>query len=55
VLGVRWEHIERIASLPRRGHGDPFDRMIAAQALVEHMSLVSNDAKLDAFGIVRIW
>ena len=37
------------------GHGDPFDRMIAAQALAEDIAVISNDAKLDGFGVRRIW
>lgn len=36
-------------------HKDPFDRMLAAQALNHRLALVSNDTALDAFGIVRIW
>jgi len=36
-------------------HRDPFDRMIAAQALAEDIPVLSADPKLDAFGIRRIW
>lgn len=36
-------------------HKDPFDRMIAAQALNHHLAVVSNDSALDAFGVVRVW
>ncbi len=36
-------------------HGDPFDRMLAAQALAQDMPIISNDAKLDQFGVRRIW
>jgi PIN domain nuclease of toxin-antitoxin system len=36
-------------------HGDPFDRMIAAQALALDIDVISNDAKLDEFGVRRIW
>ena len=36
-------------------HGDPFDRMIAAQALALDISVVSSDPHLDSFGIRRIW
>ncbi len=36
-------------------HGDPFDRMIAAQALQLDIPVVSADPKLDSFGIRRIW
>jgi PIN domain nuclease of toxin-antitoxin system len=35
--------------------GDPFDRMIAAQALALDIPVISIDAKLDAFGVRRIW
>lgn len=36
-------------------HRDPFDRMIAAQALAEDILVLSADVKLDTFGIRRIW
>ena len=36
-------------------HRDPFDRMLAAQALLEAVPLVSRDAELDAFGVTRRW
>jgi PIN domain nuclease of toxin-antitoxin system len=36
-------------------HKDPFDRMIAAQALSESMPVVSIDAALDLYGIARLW
>jgi PIN domain nuclease of toxin-antitoxin system len=36
-------------------HRDPFDRMIAAQALAEDIPILSIDKKLDTFGIRRIW
>ena len=36
-------------------HGDPFDRMIAAQALQLDISVISADPKLDSFGVRRIW
>jgi PIN domain nuclease of toxin-antitoxin system len=35
--------------------GDPFDRMIAAQALALDIPIISLDPQLDAFGIRRIW
>jgi len=40
---------------PPSNHRDPFDRMIVGQALVEGMSVVSVDQRLDAYGITRIW
>jgi len=36
-------------------HRDPFDRMIAAQALAEDIPVLSSDPKLDTFGIRRVW
>jgi PIN domain nuclease of toxin-antitoxin system len=36
-------------------HGDPFDRIIAAQALAMDIPVISTDAKLDSFGVRRIW
>ena len=36
-------------------HRDPFDRMIAAQAIAGDMLVISNDAKLDVFGVRRLW
>lgn len=36
-------------------HGDPFDRIIAAQALALDIPVISLDAKLDQFGVRRIW
>lgn len=34
---------------------DPFDRMLIAQAQIEQMTLVSNEASFDTFGVIRLW
>jgi PIN domain nuclease of toxin-antitoxin system len=36
-------------------HKDPFDRMIAAQALALDVAVVSPDLQFDDFGVRRIW
>jgi PIN domain nuclease of toxin-antitoxin system len=36
-------------------HRDPWDRMIAAQALVRDIPVISIDSKLETFGVRRIW
>jgi len=36
-------------------HRDPFDRILAAQALAQDIPILSTDTKLDTFGIRRIW
>ena len=54
VLPITVEYADAQASLPKH-HGDPFDRLIVAQALVENVSVVSADARMDAYGITRLW
>ncbi len=36
-------------------HRDPFDRIIAAQALALDIEVISPDALLDDFGVRRVW
>ncbi|ADW71439.1 type II toxin-antitoxin system VapC family toxin [Granulicella tundricola] len=36
-------------------HRDPFDCMLAAQALAKDIPIISLDAKLESFGVRRIW
>lgn len=53
-LHILPKHTAIVASLPFH-HKDPFDRLLVAQALVESISIVSNDSALDAYGITRHW
>jgi PIN domain nuclease of toxin-antitoxin system len=54
LLPISVEHAVRAGLLPG-DHMDPFDRMLAAQAIHENLPLLSNDARLDVFGIWREW
>ena len=54
LLDISVEHTALIASMPFH-HRDPFDRLIAAQAKTEQMTLVSVDAIFDAHGVTRLW
>jgi PIN domain nuclease of toxin-antitoxin system len=36
-------------------HGDPFDRLLIAQAKVEDLTLISNEQIFDRFGVKRLW
>ena len=54
LLPIDVRHVGRVEALPFH-HRDPFDRMLAAQALVEGFALVSADAAFDAYGVVRVW
>jgi PIN domain nuclease of toxin-antitoxin system len=53
-LAVDFEHIEALRSLPLH-HKDPFDRLLVAQALVEHVTLVTHDRVLAPYGVPMLW
>jgi PIN domain nuclease of toxin-antitoxin system len=54
VMPILPTHTARLIGLPYH-HKDPFDRLLVAQTLVESISIVSNDAALDVYGITRHW
>ena len=49
-LPLTFTHVEAVKELPRH-HGDPFDHMLIAQALVEGMTLVSHDRALRLYDV----
>ena len=53
-LEIRLAHIGRVETLPRH-HGDPFDRLLIAQALEEKLPVVSADPVFRKYGVKRIW
>ena len=53
-LAVEVEDGDLAGSLAQE-HGDPFDRVLVAQAVRRGLALVSDDAALDVFGIARVW
>jgi PIN domain nuclease of toxin-antitoxin system len=53
-LPLQLEHA-RIAGTLVSTHKDPFDRMLAAQALLEGLTLVSNDKVFDSMLVTRLW
>lgn len=50
ALAVRMEHAELAGGLPLH-HGDPFDRMLVAQAMLEGLVLVSADPVMKRYGV----
>lgn len=57
--GIAWlaitpEHANAAGRLARL-HGDPFDRLIIAQALAEGASIISADRWFPAYGVRIIW
>jgi PIN domain nuclease of toxin-antitoxin system len=60
LLGIAWPHVARLQDLPYpqvggRAHRDPFDRLLAAQALSERIPVVTRDAALTAYGVASLW
>jgi PIN domain nuclease of toxin-antitoxin system len=54
VLPLSAAHAARAGMFPVE-HRDPFDRMIAAQALVEGLTVVSADGAMEGLGVERVW
>jgi len=49
TLNITAEHAAAVETLPRL-HGDPFDRLLIAQALTEPLRLLTHDTQLAAYG-----
>lgn len=54
VLPITVDYVDLLTTLPLH-HRDPFDRVIVAQAIVEHVPIVSSDPALDPYGVQRVW
>ena len=54
LLPVEAHHLEPMTILPLH-HRDPFDRVLAATALAEGLTLISVDPAFDAYGLTRMW
>jgi PIN domain nuclease of toxin-antitoxin system len=54
VLPVLQAHALDVHSLPGH-HRDPFDRMLAAQARVEGLALISGDAIFSSYTVQVFW
>jgi PIN domain nuclease of toxin-antitoxin system len=60
VLAIAWAHVTRLQELPfpelaGKSHRDPFDRLLAAQALSDGLAVVTRDPALAAYGAAVIW
>lgn len=53
-LEIDFRHVARVATLPFH-HRDPFDRLLAAQAIEERCGIVSADPMFRKYGVKRIW
>lgn len=54
ILETTIQQVIRGGRLPLH-HNDPFDRLLAAQALDLRIPLISNDRVFDLYGVKRIW
>jgi PIN domain nuclease of toxin-antitoxin system len=54
LLPLRYEHILQLESLPRH-HGEPFDRLLIAQAITESIPILTHDEKFPAYPVKLIW
>jgi PIN domain nuclease of toxin-antitoxin system len=54
LLPIEIADLHRVATLPFH-HRDPFDRLLAAQALERGFTIVSIDEAFDAYGVARLW
>jgi PIN domain nuclease of toxin-antitoxin system len=53
-LPISFGHGQMAGALPGPLR-DPFDRMLIAQAMIEDIALVSNEATFSAYGVRRVW
>ena len=54
LLPIRLHHVAGVAGLPQH-HRDPFDRLLAATALAEQLTLVSADRVFKRYGVPVLW
>lgn len=54
LLPVELDHAASVATLPFH-HRDPFDRLLAAQALYEEIPIVSADPIFRKYKLKRVW
>jgi len=53
-LPLKYAHGEALEGLPGI-HGDPFDRMLIAQAQVERLTVITRDRKFEEYSVPVYW
>lgn len=54
LLPIELDHV-RAAGLMATAHRDPFDRLLAAQAIGENLTLVTADPQMPSLGAAVLW
>ncbi len=56
ILSMQLAHTALVSTLPfPNKHRDPFDRMIIAQSIVNHIPIIGRDSDFDDYLVERIW
>jgi Uncharacterized protein conserved in bacteria len=53
-MSIELSHAFRAGALPRL-HGDPFDRMLVAQAQIEGLPILTADPAISRYDVETIW
>ena len=53
-LQIDFRHVAKVAALAFH-HRDPFDRLLAAQAIEEDLPIITSDRVFRKYGVKRIW
>ena len=53
-LPITFRHTAAVGTLPLH-HGDPFDRLLVAQAQAERLVLVTHDRRLEHYDVPTLW
>ena len=54
LMPIELAHVFRAVELPRL-HGDPFDRMLVAQAQIEGLPILTADPAISRYDVETIW
>jgi PIN domain nuclease of toxin-antitoxin system len=54
LMAIELAHVVRAGVLPRF-HGDPFDRMLIAQAQIEGLPILTADPSISRYDVETIW
>ena len=54
LLSISLAHFDLLEKFPYH-HKDPFDRLLAAQAIADQFHLISTDDIFDQYGVKRPW
>jgi PIN domain nuclease of toxin-antitoxin system len=54
ILPIKTNHLTVLEELPLI-HRDPFDRLLVATAISEHLTLISADKNIELYNVSLIW